>query len=505
MANKPPRRMNSRLKAATINPNRISSPAESSMRSSKNKTVARKMFLSFISSKGVVAKQLGLKSQDIPPHLPHRRKAKTLNRKLHPIWILPRLRPRNKSRSTAPSGDSRRASRSRRSTSTNSSSVGPVELSDEFDPTFAEPRIASPSDEPEWQPTTLELVAKKAGFQSLSWQKDHRRIMKEFANYYVLAKDLPHELQDQINALHPRARKEGDMQVKLFEQAIIENTFEDEPHAPPICIVNDIDDELTPPFEFHYSNLMWHGSGVPKPDIVNLRGCGCLGPCDPNSKTCSCLARQKEHHPDGFLYQEGRNKGQLKAHGYPIFECNDFCGCSDDCSNRVVQHGRRYAIEIRKTRHKGWGVFAGPKRIPKNTYLGIYAGEYLMEAEAEVRGIIYNKFGRTYLFDVDFYYLREGKDDWSSQYSVDAYHAGNNHSCDPNCHINPVYINEANLDKPLLTIFTLKDVAPGEELCFSYYGTDDDEEEVQNMVVALNAHKKCQCGARNCKGRMWRE
>ncbi|KZT72048.1 SET domain-containing protein [Daedalea quercina L-15889] len=425
------------------------------------------------------------------------------------------LRPRNKSRSTAASGCSSHASRSRRSTTSESSSVGPAELSDDFDPSFVEPRIASPSDDPGFEPTSLEAVAKKAGFRMLKWGRDHRQMMKEFANHHVLAKNLPHELQDRINALSPRARKEGNMQVKLFEQAIIENTFEDESNAPPIYIVNDIDDELTPPFEFHYSNLMWHGEGVPKPDVANLRGCGCLGPCDPKSKTCACLARQKQYHPDGFLYQEGRNKGQLKAHDYPIFECNDFCGCSEDCPNRVVQHGRKQAIEIRKTRHKGWGVFNGPKKIPRNTYLGIYAGEYLVEAEAERRGAVYNKFGRTYLFDVDFYYLKVGNDDWSSKYSVDAYHAGNftrylNHSCDPNCYINACYINEANLEKPLLTIFTRKDVAPGEELCFSYYGNDEDEdEEPENAAEVRNfddaVYVQCRCGARNCKGRMWKE
>lgn len=51
-----------------------------------------------------------------------------------------------------------------------------------------------------------------------------------------------------------------------------------------------------------------------------------------------------------------------------------------------------------------------------------------------------------------------------------------NHSCDPNCNIAPVYINDANPDKPLLTIFTIRDVAAGEELCFSYFGEQDDEE-----------------------------
>ena len=246
------------------------------------------------------------------------------------------MRSRNKSRSAVQSRRSTIASHSR-STRSGSSSIGPAELSDHFDPSSAEPRIASPSDDADYEPSSFEVVARNAGFEVITWKRDHRMMMKEFANHHVLARHLPHELQDRINALGPRARKEGNMQVKLFEQSIIENTFEDEPHAPPIRIVNEIDDELTPPFEFHYSNLMWHGEGVPKPDVANLQGCGCLGPCDPKSKTCRCLARQKQYTPelDGFIYQEGRNKGQLKAVDYPIFECNDFCGCSEDCPNRV--------------------------------------------------------------------------------------------------------------------------------------------------------------------------
>ena len=51
-----------------------------------------------------------------------------------------------------------------------------------------------------------------------------------------------------------------------------------------------------------------------------------------------------------------------------------------------------------------------------------------------------------------------------------------NHSCDPNCAMNASYINEANLDKPFLTLFTRRDVLPWEELSFSYSGYDSDEE-----------------------------
>lgn len=37
----------------------------------------------------------------------------------------------------------------------------------------------------------------------------------------------------------------------------------------------------------------------------------------------------------------------------------------------------------------------------------------------------YNKFGRTYLFDIDFHHLKEGNRRWENSFTVDAYHAGN--------------------------------------------------------------------------------
>lgn len=63
-----------------------------------------------------------------------------------------------------------------------------------------------------------------------------------------------------------------------------------------------------------------------------------------------------------------------------------------------------------------------------------------------------------------------------------------NHSCDPNCVIVAAYINEANLDKPLLTIFTQKDVEADEELCFSYFGEPDngDEDNYSDSVCAIH-------------------
>ncbi|KAI0759836.1 SET domain-containing protein [Trametes elegans] len=351
----------------------------------------------------------------------------------------------------------------------------------------------------------------QAGFEAISWKHDRRRIAKEFAPLTQLARDIPHDLHDRLNALSLGVRRAGNMQVLVFEAEIRANTAEDEPGAPPIRVVNDVDDEPTPPLEFYYSNLMWHGAGVPGPDLENLQGCDCVGPCDPTSRTCACVRRQQKWWPGGpagFIYDK---KGRLRELGYPIFECNMNCGCSDDCQNRVVQNGRQHEIAICKTPNKGWGVFAGPKKIPANSYLGTYAGEFLTSWECEERGKVYNKFGRTYLFDLDFWYLDQPEVK-KEDYSVDAYHAGNftrylNHSCDPNCVINACYINEANLDKPLLTIFTCRDVEPFEELCFSYFGEPDDDTgvEVPKEVKDNDAvYVSCQCGAANCRGTMWK-
>jgi [histone H3]-lysine9 N-trimethyltransferase SUV39H len=75
---------------------------------------------------------------------------------------------------------------------------------------------------------------------------------------------------------------------------------------------------------------------------------------------------------------------------------------------QVVQHGRKCIVNIVKTKDKGWGmprvleivanslltlsftclgVFAGPKRIPAGTFVGIYAGELLTEAVGQERGL----------------------------------------------------------------------------------------------------------------------
>ncbi|KAG6809964.1 hypothetical protein H0H92_013892 [Tricholoma furcatifolium] len=264
------------------------------------------------------------------------------------------------------------------------------------------------------------------GFHSLNWHS-YIQDPKNIQPKHYLSKDLPHMLQDTINSFTDLGKSYGTL-APIMEANIRENTADDEPDAPLIRLINEVDDDPTPPWEFHYSNKMWLGDGVPPPDVTNLVHCDCVGRCDPKSRTCACAQRQHASVADvyptpDFLYD---NRGRVKTTDYPIFECNDLCGCGDECRNRVVQQGRKCAVNIQKTKNKGWGVFADDKKIYSGTFIGIYAGELLTDAVGDERGIIYNKFGTTYLFNLDFWHLRAGKDeDWDIKYVVDAYHAGN--------------------------------------------------------------------------------
>lgn len=211
------------------------------------------------------------------------------------------------------------------------------------------------------------------GFPSLSW-KTYRQDLRNFNLKCYYAKDLPHSLQDHINQWEESLRLQPELAV-VFQSAIQENTADDEPDAPMIEIINDVDNEPTPPWEFYYTNKMWHGEGVPPPDINSLKACNCTGKCDPKSKTCLCVQRQQQYTGDvtpDFVYD---TRGRLKTLDYPIFECNDLCGCDEDCRNRVypptftqaeplifsttlqvAQFGRKVAVSIQKTVDKGWGA-----------------------------------------------------------------------------------------------------------------------------------------------------
>ena len=84
--------------------------------------------------------------------------------------------------------------------------------------------------------------------------------------------------------------------------------------------------------------------------------------------------------------------GKLRIEpGVPIYECNKRCKCGPNCSNRVVQKGRKVKLCIYKTDNgMGWGVKT-LENIRKGTFVVEYVGEVIKEKEAEERGKKYGK------------------------------------------------------------------------------------------------------------------
>lgn len=108
----------------------------------------------------------------------------------------------------------------------------------------------------------------------------------------------------------------------------------------------------------------------------------------------------------------------------------------------------------RQQKTRGWGVRT-LSPIRQGTFIGLYTGELIPESITEYRGLVYDQIGRTYLFDLDLWHIRnppkrlgeidpEGAErareaaeqlngadgERSSAFTVDAFHWGN---------VSPVY------------------------------------------------------------------
>ncbi|CAE6451832.1 unnamed protein product [Rhizoctonia solani] len=299
---------------------------------------------------------------------------------------------------------------------------------------------------------------------------------------------------DLVNSMPESYRKNVGVRA-VFEAYMDDAMRLTEPCASAIPVENMVDSEPCPPWEFVYYNTMVYGTNVPKPDLDALEGCDCLGPCDPENQDCSCVRRQEQYYAeyggdmDGTTGFGCAEDGTIKYQNGAVFGCNSKCSCDLECSNKVLQQGRKYDIAIRKTKGKGWGVFA-KESIPAGRFIGIYTGELLTEGMASKRAPVYDNFGRTYVLNIDFHHIAANKD--APTYAVDAFHAGNftrffNHSCEPNLKLTAYYCDDVDIQKPLIALFTCVDVKAGTELTFSYTGLDVyDEEAVSFGAEALS-------------------
>lgn len=122
-------------------------------------------------------------------------------------------------------------------------------------------------------------------------------------------------------------------------------------------------------------------------------------------------------------------------------------------------------IMVRPSPGKGLGAFAS-RHLPVDIILGDYTGEILSRAKPESTG--------DYLFRIDESVLVDAenldKSCWTRYI---------NHSSEPNLRVKSLPF--AYGGKPRIWFVTLRDIEPGEELCFDYgpeYWSPEDEDQV---------------------------
>jgi hypothetical protein len=142
---------------------------------------------------------------------------------------------------------------------------------------------------------------------------------------------------------------------------------------------------------------------------------------------------------------------------------------------------KQYApgLERFMTAKKGWGVRAR-QSIAKSTLILEYTGEICSAAEFERRMLVrYKGDNHHYCLAMD------------NKIMIDAHRAGSecrfvNHSCAPNCEMQKWSVQGL----PRMGVFALKDILPGEEICYDYnfslFNSDEGQE--------------CRCGAKECWG-----
>lgn len=322
-------------------------------------------------------------------------------------------------------------------------------------------------------------------------------------------------------------------------------------NGPKVRLINTRD-ESTPSLNFKFINTYEYRDGVAKPDPDTMEGCGLVKTlygtgqtCRPNmgqncgceyTRSCECLeyARVAENKltpeewaanqqlaggeqdllvpgmglPKRFPY--GKDTGYLVTyylkHRFPIYECNEKCACGPGCKSRVVQKGRQVGLEIFRTRSRGWGL-KSTQNLKAGQFIDTYRGEVITKDEGERRHKISGKGKDNYLFSLDKF-----RDEVDPIYEIDGQFFGGptrfiNHSCDPNSYI---YVVSKDKNNPVLyeiAFFAGRDIDAGEELTFDYMDTDEGAELMQSQQDGDDDDDDktpCLCGARNCRGWLWK-
>ncbi len=231
----------------------------------------------------------------------------------------------------------------------------------------------------------------------------------------------------------------------------------------------------------------------------------------------------EEEHPHVYLaklnggrlpYLSARNGKivQLRAAAPVVFECGPWAGCPAGaaCTQAGSQLPRRARLELFRTAERGWGV-RSLDMIPQFGHVADYYGEVFPAAafEAAVGA------GRSEEYAMDMAPRaglavggEEGEEDAEAEAAARAaaeaaapapthvicglkqrnVSASLNHSCAPNCSVQPVLSHHHDAAQPRVAIFASEDVPPMTELCFDY----------GRAYVAAHFAGGCRCGTLGC-------
>jgi len=134
----------------------------------------------------------------------------------------------------------------------------------------------------------------------------------------------------------------------------------------PVTVTNDVD-EATFPDGFHFIEHSILRDGVARADAGFKMGCECLDDGDCEYNGCYCLQDVEVKHNklgapkkvNAYLskgHKAGCLRKEILESRLVLYECHDSCACSKNCSNRIVEQGRKVPLEIFRTDDgRGWG------------------------------------------------------------------------------------------------------------------------------------------------------
>ena len=332
-------------------------------------------------------------------------------------------------------------------------------------------------------------------------QPKKRKVQRKRIKVDLGPKSIDPVLEVSKDLVHPRKQVQDVLTSRFQEQFNI-----------PLTFATNSDRRLNGKFQFISTYIL--RKRVEMADPSSDYGCSCTGRCDP--AFCQCLEKDIEDDHGKRTTQiqtySRRSDGivvlseQYLARDWrqsEITECNQHCGCDFTCPNRVVQKGRTVPLEVFDTAWCGFGVRSSVD-IYQGQFIDLYLGEIITEDELQRRESAQEEGASSYIYSLDWF-TKVG----SKPLHVDGENFGTamrfvNHSCDPNAKSFTVLNHKADKAVYYLAFFAIRDIPAGTEIRIDYAPQEAGEYTELSKEDIEAGTVKCQCGAANCRGRLWR-